>query len=301
MIKTRIQGLSFLLLMSTLAGCSFTGQHFRASSGFGTGLPDIRRFSEEEFINIRNDTIDMNKKLLAIDSTKAEGLIFDEPLSTDDTETKVIAAKALNAYGDLLVTIVTEDRMKNLQDNFTLLVTKMSVVWKKKFISTKIDAVTRLIAGLAFVHIKNKLTEKKKADAAKKIILIFHEPANELATRLGKDFSLDDDALGFLYAYYMVAKKLRDASMSLVHEMNAGNNHTVIEKGLVFKTFLMADNAIFNATKINKKVNKVIARFQRANVDIVKTINDEKYSISDIKRYAKHVQELAHIYSVIIH
>lgn len=71
-----------LLLISMLTACSLTEMQVVKTHTFGAATAEIGKFSEIEFINIRNDIIEMNKALVAIDNKKkAKSLQFDHPVS----------------------------------------------------------------------------------------------------------------------------------------------------------------------------------------------------------------------------
>lgn len=291
-MKKIIRGLSYIILIAAITGCGLTNKQIVKTQSFGTATSNIGQFGEEEFINIRNGIIEMNKELVSIDNTKmANSLKFDKPASAEATVTRVSASKALNLYGELLVKLVTEDRSENLQEVANSLIDNTSVALKKEISDEKKDAINKLIVGLG-----SFLIEKKKADAAKEIIPAYQQPVNELAELLSEDFSLDDGALGFLKAYDTTAKRLKNASMRLV---NAGDKYTVLERDRAVEALVMAEKAITRATEINNKANKTITGLKKANAELVKVINDENYSTDDIKAYAKQMQELVNMYQVI--
>lgn len=291
-MKKIIRGLSYILLIAAITGCGLTNKQIIKTQSFGTATSNIGKFGEEEFVNIRNGIIEMNKELISIDNTKmANSLKFDKPASAEATATRVAASKALNLYGDLLVKLVTEDRSENLKKVANSLIDNTSIALKKEISDEKKDAINKLSVGLG-----SFLIEKKKADAAKEIIPAYQQPVNELAELLSEDFSLDDGALGFLKAYDTTAKRLKNASMRLV---NAGDKYTVLERHRAVEALVMAEKAISRATEINKKANKTIAGLKNANAELVKVINDKKYSTDDIKAYAKQMQELVNMYQVI--
>lgn len=291
-MKKIIRGLSCILLIVAITGCGLTSTQIVKTQSFGTATSNIGKFGEKEFVNIRNSIIEMNKALVSIDNTKkANSLKFDKPATAEATAVRVAASKALNLYGELLVKLVTEDRSENLHKIANSLIDNTSVALKKEVSDKKKAAINKLIVGLG-----SFLIENKKADAAKEIIPAYEQPVNELADLLSEDFSLDDEALGFLKAYYITAKRLKNASKRLV---NAGGKYSVLERDRAVEALVMAETAISRATEINKKANKTIAGLKKANAELVKVINDEEYSTDDIKAYAKQMQGLVNMYQVI--
>ena len=81
-MKKIIQGLCCILLVATIAGCGLTSKQIVKTQSFGMATSNIGNFGEEEFVNIRNGIIEMNKELVSIDNTKmANSLKFDKPAS----------------------------------------------------------------------------------------------------------------------------------------------------------------------------------------------------------------------------
>ena len=291
-MKRIIQVLSCLFLMVTISGCGLTNKQILQTQSFGTATINIGKLSEDEFINIRNGIIEMNQELLSIDNTKkANSLNFDRPPSAEATATRVAASKALKLYGNLLVKLVTEDRTENLQKVANSLIDNTSAALKKELSDEKKNAINKIIVGLGSFWI-----EKKKADAAKEIIPEYQQLVDKLAELLNNDLSLDDGSLGFLKAYDITAKRLKNASMRLV---NAGDQYTVLERDRAVQALVMAEKAISRATEIGKKAKKTIASLKKANAELVKVIRNKKYSTADIKAYAKQMQELVNLYQVL--
>lgn len=291
-MKRMIRVLSCMLIVIATAGCSLSNKQIVKTKSFGTATSNIGKLGEEEFINIRKWIIEMNKELVSIDNTKkANSLTFDKPATVKATARRVAASKALKLYGDLLIKLVTADRSENIQQVANSLIDNTSTALKHELSDEKKGAINEIIIGLGSFWI-----EKKKAEAAKKIIPMYKQPVDELADLLSEDFSLDDDSLGFLKAYDATAKRLRNASMRLV---NAGDKYSVLERDRAVQALVMAEKAIIHSKALGKKAKKTISSLKKANAELVKIIGDEKYSTDDIKEYAKQVQELVNMYQVL--
>lgn len=289
---TVMRAISCVLLVAAISGCGLTKTQIIKTQSFGTATTNIGKFGEEEFVNIRNGIIEMNKELVSIDNTKkSSSLRFDRPASAEATATRVAASKALKLYGELLVKLVTEDRSENLQKVANSLLDNTATALKKDLSDDKKGAINKIIVGLGSYWI-----ETKKADAAKEIIPQYQQPVDDLADLLSEDFSIDDGSLGFLKAYETTAKRLKNASIRLV---NAGDRYSVLERDRAVQALVMAEKAISRATEISKKANKSIAGLKKANAELVKIIQEDKYSTDDIKAYAKQIQELVNMYQVL--
>lgn len=291
-MKRMIRLLGCILLVAAISGCGLTNKQIVQTQSFGTATTNMGKLGEDEFINIRNGIIEMNRELVSIDNTKkANSLEFDRPASAEATATRVAASKALKLYGDLLVKLVTEDRTENLQKVANSLINNTSAALKTELSDEKKDAINKIIVSLGSFWI-----EQKKADAVKEIIPEYQQPVDKLAELLSDDLSLDDGSHGFLKAYDITAKRLKNASMRLV---NAGGKYSVLERGRAVRDLVMAEKAISRATEIGKKARKTIASLKKANAELVKVIRNKKYSTDDIKAYAKQMQELVNLYQVL--
>jgi len=281
-----------LLLAVSISGCGLTSKQIVKTQSFGTATENIGKLGEEEFVNIRNGIIEMNKELIAIDNTKtASDLNFDRPTTPEATAARIAATKALKSYGELLVKLATEDRTENLQKVANSLVNNTAVALKKDLSDEKKGAINKIIVGLGSFWV-----EKKKADAAKEIIPAYEKPVNDLADLLVEDFSLEDGSLGYIKAYDTTARRLKNASMRLV---NAGSQYSVLERDRAVHALVLSEISISRASEISKKASKVIGSLKKANTELVKLINEESYSTDDIKIYAKQIQELANMFQVL--
>jgi hypothetical protein len=281
-----------LLIAAFLSGCGLTSKQIVKTQSFGTATESIGKLGAEEFVNIRNGIIVMNKELVAIDNTKtASDLKFDRPTSPEATATRIAATKALKSYGELLVKLSTEDRTENLQKVANSLINNTTAALKKDLSDEKKGAVNKIIVGLGSFWV-----EKKKADAAKEIIPAYEQPVNELSDLLAEDFSLDDSSLGYIKAYDTTARRLKNASMRLV---NAGAQYSVLERDRAVQALVLSESAMSRAKELSKKAGKAIGSLKKANAELVKVIKEEHYSTDDIKAYAKQIQELVNMFQVL--
>ncbi len=286
--------LSLSLLAALLSGCGLSSYQIAKTQTFGAATSSVGKLGEEEFVNIRDGIIEMNKELVAIDYTKdVKSLVLDHPTYAEPTSVRIAASKALKLYGELLVQLTTEDRTENLQKVSNALINNTEVALSKEFSSEKKDAICKIIVNLGSFWV-----EKKKADAAKAIIPAYEESVNKLADLLSEDFSAEDSASGYLKVYEATATRLKNASIRLV---NAGDKYTVLERAYAVNAYATAEKAIIRSVTLSKKAKAAIAGLKKANTELVKVIQEEKYSTDDIKKYAKQLQELVNIYQVLTH
>lgn len=291
-MKITIRIMACFSIVAALSGCGLSNHQIVMTQSFGSATADIGKLGEQEFVNIRNGIIEMNKELVAIDNTKtSNSLVFDKPAFAGPTARRVAASKALKLYGQLLVKLATEDRSANLQRAANGLINNTEAALGNDLSREKKEAISDIVAGLGSFWI-----EKKKADAAKEIIPAYQQPVNDLADLLSEDFSLDDDSLGYLKAYETTAKRLKNASMKLV---NAGDKYSVLERDRAVHAFALSEMAINRSSELNRKAKKSIGALKKANDELVKAIEGRDYSIDDIKSYAKQIQELVNIYDVL--
>lgn len=279
-------------IIALLSGCSLTDNQIVKTQSFGTATANIGKLGEDEFVNIRNGIIEMNKELVSIDNTKmSDSLVFDKPAYAEPTSKRVAASKALRSYGELITKLVSEDRSENLQKAARSLLDNTCTALDKELSDEQTGAITKVIVGLGSLWI-----EKEKADAAKDIISAYQQPVNDLADLLSEDFSLEENSLGYLKAYETTAKRLKNASMRLV---NAGDKYTVLERERAVHAFALAEMAITRSNELSKKAKMSIDGLRKANVELVKVMNNQEYSTEDIKKYTKQIQELVNLYQVL--
>ena len=291
-MKMMVRKLVYFSIIIFLSGCGLSSNQIVKTQSFGAATASIGKLGEEEFVNIRNGIIEMNRELVSIDNTKtSNSLVFDKPTFAEPTSKRVAASKSLKLYGELLVKLVSEDRTENLQKAANALVDNTSAALGKALSGEKKEVIDRIIVGFGSFWI-----EKNKADTTKEIITAYQKPINDLADLLKEDFSVDDGSLGYLKAYQTTAKRLKNASMRLV---NAGNQYTVLERERAVHAFVLAEMAITRSSELSKKSKKVIDGLKKANEELVKVIREEDFSTDDIKSYAKQIQELSNMYQVL--
>lgn len=283
----------YCFILVSICSCGLTGKQIVKTQSFGSATANVGKIGEEEFVNIRNDIIEMNKLLVSIDNTKkANSLDFDKPTFLEPTSKRVAASKALKLYGELLVELVTEDRSENLQKAANALIDNTTSALGKDLSDDKKGAINKIIVGLGSFWI-----ESKKADAVKEIIPLFEKPVNDLADLLIVDFSLDEGSLGFLKAYETTASRLKNAAMRLI---NAGDKYTMSERDRAVEALVLSEMAIKKSSELSKKAKSAIGGLKKANTELVKIIGDKVYTTDEIKEYAKQVQELLNMFTILV-
>lgn len=293
-MKKLVQLISSSLAVALLTGCGLSNYQVVKTQTFGAATASIGKLGEEEFVNIRNGIIEMNKKLAVIDHTKtAKNLTFDKPTYAQPTSIRIAASKALKYYGELLVKLSAEDRNENLQAVSNALLNNVEVALSKEFSSEKKDAINTIIVNLGSFWV-----EKKKLDALKVIIPAYEDAVNKLADLMSEDFSVENGALGYLKAYQVTAKRLKNISIRLI---NAGDRYTILERSYIINAYASAEEAIVKSERLSEKAQRVISSLKNANTELVKVIQEEKYATDDIKKYRKQLQELVNMYQVLTH
>lgn len=280
-----------LFLAFAFTGCGFTHNEIVKTQAFGAATEKVGEFSENEFINIRDGVIQMNEELMAIDNTKtSKYFILDYPVTADETAIRVAASKALKLYGQLLLSLVTEDRSENYQKIAGALVDNTCIALKKDLPEEQKNAIEKIIVGLGSFYVN-----KEKADAGREIIPLYEKPVNELADLLLKDFSLSDSSTGYLQAYNTTAQRLKNAAISLV---NAGDKYNVLERDRAVQAYVISEKALLRSIELSKKGKDALEGLKKANIELVKVIKKQKYTTDDIVTYARQIQDVVNIYQV---
>ena len=281
-----------LSIIAFLSGCGLTGNQIVKTQSFGTATANIGRIGEEEFINIRNGIIEMNTELLSIDNSKtSNSLVLDKPAYAEDTSKRVAACKSLKLYGELLTQLVSKDRSANLQKSANALLDNTGAALGKELSDEKKGAINKIIVGLGSFWV-----DRKKADAAKEIIVVYQQPVDELANLLREDFSLEENSLGYLKAYESTAKRLKNVAMRLV---NAGSKYTLLERERAVHAFVLSEKAISRSNILSSKAMTSIDGLKKANTELAIVMSNNQSSTDDIKNYARQIQGLVNMYQVL--
>ena len=283
----------FLVLSaSVLSGCGLTSTQVRAVRSFGSATKCVGQMGEEEFIRIRKEIIRMNKELYAIDNTKtSDSMVLDYPVSAEAASGRVAACKALRSYGELLVRLSGESRAEELASASEDLVNNACAALNKKMSEEESDAVGSLVSGLGDCWI-----QKKKADALRKIVPVFSEPVEALADLIGEDFSLDSTSLGFLKAYEITARRLKNGTVKLI---DAGNGFNILERDKAVEAYSLAETALIRADEVSEKAVKALKKLKKANTELAKAMSKTSFSMEDIRDFAEQIEELVNLIEVL--
>ncbi len=288
----KLRLLASLALIIFLAGCGLTHQEIVKTQSFGAATEAIGKIGVEEFVNIRNSIIEMNTELITIDTTRTTtSLSLDKPTNSEATAQRVTASRALKLYGELLVKLSTEDRTPGLQKAANSFVENTSAALGTQMTDAQKGAIRNIVVGLG-----SFLIEKKKADAVREIVPAFAKPVDDLANLLMEDFSLDNGALGYLKAYDVTARRLKNASIKRV---NSGDKYSYSERDRAVEAYILAEKALIRAKALSEKATESIEGLKKANRELVNVINKRAYSTDDIRYYVKRIQELVNLYRVL--
>lgn len=295
MTRNAFQLVVTFVFATLLAGCSgLTGNQVVRIQSFGGATANVGKIGEDEFVNIRNGIIEMNRARLALDKNlRASEVDTDKAVSLESTTARVAAAKALKLYGELLVKLATDDRSTGLQSAANDLVNNTSTALGKDLSDDQKNALNKLIAGIG-----NYWVERKKAEAAQAIIPAYQKPVNELADLLINDFARGEGADGYISAYRGAARRLTNAASRV---LKPDNNASVLERERAVQALVMAEQAITRADALSSSATSAFQALKKANDELVKAIQNKKYSTDDIKNYAKQIQDLVNVYQVLGH
>jgi hypothetical protein len=282
--------LVFQLCIVLQAGCGLPRDQIAATHAFGNATATLGALGEEEFVGIRQGIIDMNAALLALDSTKTTtNLALEGPAGMAATAKRVASAKALKNYGELLLALATAEPEVGLQKAAQAFADSMDSAVGDEWAADQQHAVADIITGAGSLFLGSK-----KASAVRDIVPAYEKPADELATLLAADFSLDEE--GFLQAYDITARRLKNAAIRVI---NSGAKYSLAERDSAVRGYRMAETAIARAAELERRFAASIVTFRKANRGLAEAIKNREYDLNDIKDYAKQIRELADAYQVL--
>jgi hypothetical protein len=101
------------LLLVALTGCGLTVHQRMAVQQFGAATTDFASVTRGEFIQSRQDVIEMNRTRVLLGATNVE--VLDDPFTLETTQARLRALDALNQYGKLLLVLLTTSSAAELQ------------------------------------------------------------------------------------------------------------------------------------------------------------------------------------------
>ncbi len=295
------------VLVTTLSllvvGCGLTPVQKQQVSQFASATESISVSSQEQFKNTRDKMVEIERRRLIMrNQTPPSDIDLDGGINVNGVATLVSTLDVLKSYGELLNKLASNDQSEALgkaATEFSSSFESLRQLDSKGYTlpEEKKDAFEGAvkIVGSWFV-------EEKKKKSLIKVVKAYSPEVSNLAELLVNDLVLKGSSLclakedrntsniktGVIDHYCTSAKALRKASIDVLK----GTGYSFSEREFAYNSFVVSDSAIEEVGLLSKSGGKVIEKFKKANAELLKSVETEKFTSEKIKSYSGQVKEL---------
>jgi hypothetical protein len=278
--------ITVIALLLLVAGCGMTVQQRMAVGQFGSATTEFASLTRSEFIQSRQDVIEMNRYriLLGDDSVKS----LDEHFTPERLQPRFQALDALSRYGDLLQSLLTTSSSADLRSSADGFVSSLNEIQGVNISEADGEMLGKVVSfgGSFFV-------EYKRAQAMKKTVEFAHRYVMKTIALVENDFDPNNDL------------------------WNAGYRHTRIElEGAIadvppLATNDLAGEQVLRAAKlaagegqgrfdeVSKRILEVAKKLSQAENELRLAMLNGSISIADIQEYRTEVGELKTLFELL--
>jgi hypothetical protein len=173
-----------MLILSS--GCGLTMHQRMGVQQFSSATTEFASLTRSEFIQSRQDVIEMNRLRVLLGDASLEAL--DDPFSLETTQARLRALDALNQYGELLQTLLTTSSAAELQTSADGVVSSLNNVHGAQMNPSEAEAI-----GKAMSFAGGFLVEHKRARAMKRVVALAHPHVVKVIDLVERDFDPNHD------------------------------------------------------------------------------------------------------------
>lgn len=279
MIRHVSKALCVTLILIWTSGCGLTIKQKAVTTRFSAATIDLTSLAAAEFVNTRNDVIEMNtlRKQLGDKTVKT----LEGNLTLERTKIRVEAVNALKEYGQLLHTLTTSsqaEELKNASESFVAGLKKVDAVSLSDTEAGAIIQAVQSVGGLWIEHMRKKATIKVVEHA--------HSSVIKLTDLLIQSFDPEDEYWSLEYDTTVTA--LEGAAML-----------PDVSKTLAAQAASVAElkNARFET--VSEKILDVAQNVRSAHDNLRNVLYYDGISTDDIDNLVVKIEELIAIHNIL--
>ena len=283
---------SVLALLCTvslaLSACGLSQNEKEAVAEFSRAATVMGEAASTQVVQSRDTFIELNTQYMALQP--AENLrSVDGVMPPERVEIRVKAAKTVQTYGMLLLSLVQESQTQEIQSAggaFTGSIRALDAN-SQVLSDQQLDAIGKLIVGIGGLWV-----EEQKADALKKIVPEAHPQIAKIGGLFAEEFSTDVGAIPS--ALDARARRVLLSAGSVLDEEDAA----VSERSVAAQAKAYALAVQQRANRTLPSVSVAAEKMVKGHDQLVKSLESGEISLSDIKAFAKSVEDLVAAASV---
>jgi len=265
------------------SGCGLTTPQRAAVRSFSEATAALGEVSGREFVQMRDDTIAMNQRRLAL--TKPESgptKPLEGQFTVEAVAVRVQATETIRTYGELLQALVDDTQEKELQtaaDRFTASVRGLPKV-NRTLKEEQIAALGKLVQAVGGV-----VVEAKKRDAIKQIVPGASEQIDTLCDLLAADFDPDQPKLA---AQYLIAAN--GLSVEADTAVKRATDPTARTEAAA--AYQLADASRARLATLVKMTGDAVTQLKAANRALAQAVATDEVTREELVAYITTVQTL---------
>lgn len=293
-----------------ISGCGLNPIQKQQVAQFGTTTELVSLSTQDQFKSTREKVIELERRRLIMRNVAPPSTIdVDGGLSATGIATQIATLKALQAYGDILNKLASNDQSAAIAQSATEFLTQYEGAQKLRNGAYTLDA-DKKNSVLEIANIGSSwFIEAEKKKSLIKIVKSYSTEITNLASLLRNDLTLVEDSLcideskrkevkskiGVIDIYCTSADGLRELSADVLKN----RNFLFSEREFAYDSYILSQRAIDEIVALSVQGEKTVSKLISANDQLLKVIESDKYETDHIKAYAQQMQEL-HTLTIIL-
>ncbi len=277
--------LGSLLAIFIIGGCGLTAAQRNAIKRFSRATAAVGEVTSAELLQMREATVLMNVRRLeitGIEKDEPDHIDLDENFDIEDVEARVKAAKTLQNYGELLLSLVQDTQGKDLKkaaDKFVESVRGLPSA-DRRLTPEKLDAIGEGVQAIGGI-----IVEGLKAQEIKRIVEGANEQVAHLCDLLAADFDRDQD--GKLASQFVLTTERLLVRADRKFRESKGRE----ERATTLAAFHLAQTKRERYTLLDR-ASQAVAQMKKANSELAESMKSDKPMLKDLKELSKKVKSL---------
>jgi hypothetical protein len=298
--------MTFCLSFPLISGCGLTVLQKQQVSQFSIATESVSTITQTQFISTREKVIDLERRRLIMrKNAPPRNFDLDGGLSLIGISTQISTLKALDSYAKLLNKLASDDQSEALTDAANRFMTQYETAKKSDESDYSLDnAKSNSLIGV--LNITNSwLVEKEKKNSIKKVVKAYSKEIGVLANLIRNDVTLtgyslcreDNEVIesdikeGVIDIYCTSAHAVKQLSTDVL----TSQNYTFSERQFAYDSYFKSEASMQEIKESSRKNDKMIDAFLKANNELYKIIDSNKYKVEDVELYAKQAEELVNL------